>query len=143
MAELSDELDLEVATPTGKALSVAATSVQVPSVEGEIGVLPNHLPLLAALKPGVLRYRVEGQTYRAAIGAGYVEAGPGKVRILTDAFAKPEKVDEERVRQELEEAEKRLQQLEGPHHGASFEEARERIDWAHARLQARTEATAS
>ena len=59
-------------------------SVQAPSVEGEFGVLPNHLPLLAALKCGLLVWEVEGKRKVAAIGPGFVEGGPEKVLLLTD-----------------------------------------------------------
>ncbi|MBW2375487.1 MAG: ATP synthase F1 subunit epsilon, partial [Deltaproteobacteria bacterium] len=49
----SEHLQLDVVTPSGSVLSAQVDSVQAPSVEGEFGVLPNHLPLLAALKCGL------------------------------------------------------------------------------------------
>ena len=72
MAGDSSTVSLEVATPTGKALSVEADDVQVPSSAGEFGVLPGHLPILAVLKPGVMKYKADGQTYRAAISSGFM-----------------------------------------------------------------------
>ena len=52
----------------GMELSLEVESVQLPLVTGEIGVLPGHVPLLGAVKPGVLRYRSNGQNAVAAIG---------------------------------------------------------------------------
>ncbi|MBW2211458.1 MAG: F0F1 ATP synthase subunit epsilon [Deltaproteobacteria bacterium] len=82
----SEHLQLDVVTPSGSALSIRVDSVQAPSVVGEFGVLPNHLPLLAALKCGLLVWEVEGKRNIAAIGPGFVEGGPDKVLLLTDLF---------------------------------------------------------
>ena len=57
----SEHLQLDVVTPMGSVLSMQVDSVQAPSVEGEFGVLPNHLPLLAALKCGLLGWEVDGK----------------------------------------------------------------------------------
>ena len=75
----SEHLQLDVVTPSGSVLSAQVDSVQAPSVQGEFGVLPNHLPLLAALKCGLLVWEVEGKRSIAAIGPGFVEGGPDKV----------------------------------------------------------------
>lgn len=131
---MADLLNLEVATPTGMKLSTTVESVAAPSVEGEFGVLPGHLPLLAALRAGVMKYRVDGKDRCAAVGPGFVEAEPDKVLFLTDAFALPEQVDAASVREELEEAQARLGALEVAHVGTAYEEIQRDIDWAIARL---------
>ena len=95
---LSEHLQLDVVTPTGSVLSMQVDSVQAPSVEGEFGVLPNHLPLLAALKCGLLFWEVDGKRKVAAIGPGFVEGGPDKVLLLTDLFAAPEPIKPDAVR---------------------------------------------
>jgi F-type H+-transporting ATPase subunit epsilon len=82
-------LKLEVATPDGLALRTEAEMVTATSVEGEFGVLPGHLPLLAATRAGLLKYRVGGKEEVAAVGPGFVEALPDRVLLLTDAFVKP------------------------------------------------------
>jgi len=99
---VADTLNLEVATPLGLVLKTQADSVQAPSVKGEFGVLPGHLPLLAALKPGVLRYRVGAHVNVAAVSAGFVEAGFDRVLMLTDAFDAPKDIDEGAARGELD-----------------------------------------
>ena len=90
-------------TPKGKALAVTADEVTAPSVDGEFGVLPGHLPLLAALRTGLVSYRVGSETKKCAVGAGFVEAGPDKVSILTDEYAEREQIDPVLVRKELHE----------------------------------------
>ena len=92
MASIPSLLTLEVATPTGWALEpTQVSSVQAPSVFGEFGVLPGHLPLLVALKAGPLHYVVDGTTKHAAIGGtGYAQVdtqqdGSGKLRVLADS----------------------------------------------------------
>ena len=104
----SEHLQLDVVTPTGSVLSMQVDSVQAPSVEGEFGVLPNHLPLLAALKCGLLVWEVEGKRKVAAIGPGFVEGGPDKVLLLTDLYAAPENIKPDAVREELAKAEEAL-----------------------------------
>jgi F-type H+-transporting ATPase subunit epsilon len=131
---VAELLTLEIATPTGLALSTECESVAAPSVNGEFGVLPGHLPLLATLKAGVIHYSVEGKMQMAAVGPGFVEAAPDKVLLLTDAFARPEDVDVDGVREELTGANTRLDALEEAHVGVAYEQIQREIDWALARL---------
>jgi len=140
---MADVLTLEVATPLGLALNTQVDNVQAPSVNGEFGVLPGHLPLLAALKPGVLRYRIGGHAYVAAVSAGFVEAGSDKVLMLTDAFLAPKDIDEAHARGELERAEADLAGYGQEYEGREFEELQRRIDWARARLDAKAESARS
>ena len=126
-------LALTVATPNGMQLDLAVETVQLPGLAGEFGVLPGHVELLAALKPGVMRYRVGGQTLIAAIGPGYSEADATHVRVITEFFAKPEDVEVEEARAERESAESRLKNavLGEP----DQLEAQSEYDWANARLE--------
>jgi F-type H+-transporting ATPase subunit epsilon len=142
MAQDPELLTLEVATPLGLALRAQAESVAAPSVEGEFAVLAGHLPLLAALRPGVLKYRVGGKDHVAAVGAGFVEAGPDKVLLLCDVFATPAEIDTALVQAELENAEQELASYGERYEGARYEELQRRIDWCFARLQAKAESDA-
>jgi F-type H+-transporting ATPase subunit epsilon len=132
----SEHLQLDVVTPTGSVLSMRVDSVQAPSVEGEFGVLPNHLPLLAALKCGLLVWEVEGKRKVAAIGPGFVEGGPDKVLLLTDLYAAPEDIKPEAVREELGKAEEALKAFDELYEGPDYNELQRNVDWAHARLEA-------
>ena len=134
----SEHLQLDVVTPTGSVLSMKVDSVQAPSVEGEFGVLPNHLPLLAALKCGLLVWEVDGKRQVAAIGPGFVEGGPDKVLLLTDEFVAPDDIEPEKVRAELAKAEEALKKFDELYEGPDYNELQRDIDWAHARLDAYT-----
>ncbi|HJL18556.1 MAG TPA: ATP synthase F1 subunit epsilon [Sandaracinaceae bacterium LLY-WYZ-13_1] len=125
-------LSLEIATPVGLALQTECESIAAPSVEGEFGVFPGHLPLLAALRAGVVKYVVGGKNLLCAVGPGFVEAGPEKVLLLTDSFALPEDVDASAVRGELADAEERMEGHQ--EEGMSHDEIERDIEWAHARL---------
>jgi F-type H+-transporting ATPase subunit epsilon len=129
-------LKLEVATPDGLALKADVEIVTAPSVEGEFGVLPGHLPLLAATRAGLLKYRVNHQDQVAAIGPGFVEALPDRVLVLTDAFLKPASIDRAQAERALADAEKKLaeskESLDDPDH---LELVRA-VEWARARVDA-------
>ncbi len=71
----SDRQELEIVTPRGRALTVTADEVTAPSVDGEFGVLPGHLPLLAALRTGLVTYRVGSEMKKCAVGPGLRRSG--------------------------------------------------------------------
>lgn len=108
-----DKIALEIVTPKSKALVASVDEVTAPSVQGEFGVLPGHLPLLAALRTGLVTYREGSETKRCAVGAGFAEVGPDRVVILTDEYAVRDTVDPVVVRKELAEVQQQLQKLEG------------------------------
>jgi F-type H+-transporting ATPase subunit epsilon len=135
MADLPTSLQLEVATPLGMAVSISTDSVQVPGAAGEFGVLPGHLPLLAAVKPGIMTYRQDGKFLRAAIGAGYAEATADHVRVITEYFQKREDIDVEQAKQDLVHAEARLKAVTGTIDDVAFQEAEREVQWAQVRLE--------
>lgn len=127
-------LALEVSTPLGMQLNAQVEAVQVPSVAGEFGVLPGHVPLLAALRPGVLRYRKDGVSVIAAVGSGYAEVDGKHVRLIADFFARPEDVNTDEARKDLGLAEERLKSAAAMSGGPELQEAQRALDWARARL---------
>lgn len=132
-------LRLDVVTPSGTAVSKDVDTVEAPSVDGEFGVLPGHLPLLAALKAGVVRYRSEGKTFVLAVGAGFAEAGSDLMTILTDRCLDAKDVDLPKARAEFESATKKLEAFNGPQEGAEFEELTRTAQWFQAQLDAARE----
>ncbi len=134
MSDLPTSLTLEVATPLGMALHLETDSVQVPSVAGEFGVLPGHLPLLAALKPGILSYRKDNQMQRAAVGGGFVEATGTHVRLITEFFVRQGDVDLAAAQRDLQAASQRLRETKATIEDVEYREAQRDYDWAQARL---------
>src|SRR6516164_6335394 len=87
--------------------------VTAPSVQGEFGVLPGHLPLLAALRTGIVTYREGAETKRCAVGPGFAEAGADKLVILTNEYAERSQIDPVVVRKDLAQIQQQLAKLEG------------------------------
>jgi len=90
---------LEVVTPEGIAYSETVNMVIVPGSEGELGILPNHIPLVSKLKKGLLRAKKKdekdqfGDELKMEILGGFLEVRPDKVIVLTDIAGKTESVD--------------------------------------------------
>lgn len=104
---------LEIVTQKGIALAEDVEEVIAPAVGGSFGVLPGHLPLLAALGVGVLHYRKEGKLVDVAIANGFVEVMDDQAVILTDRFALHDDVDVLAVRERLKEVDEELEAWEG------------------------------
>jgi len=83
-------------------------------VQGQFGVLPGHLPLLAALRTGVVSYRQGQQTVVCAVGPGFVEVVDDHAIMLTDRFADKDSVDIVDVRMRLKEIESKLEKWDEP-----------------------------
>lgn len=87
-------LHLEIVTPEQKIYSDDVDSVVIPGVEGELGALPQHVPLMTQLLPGELRVIKGGEELRLAVGEGFVEISADKVAVLTDMAIKESEIDE-------------------------------------------------
>jgi F-type H+-transporting ATPase subunit epsilon len=109
---MADKIELEIVTPKGTALKVSVDEVTAPSVKGEFGVLPGHLPLLAALQTGLVTYRNGNESKKCAVGTGFAEAGPDKLTILTDRFIEREQIDPVLVRKSLGEVQQKMAQVD-------------------------------
>jgi len=82
---MADTIRLELVTPEKMILSEDVEEVIAPGVEGDLGVLPEHAPLLTALRVGELAYRTGKQLdYVAIVGGGFLEVNDNKVIILAD-----------------------------------------------------------
>ena len=87
-------LRLEIVTPERTAYSEDVEMVTLPGKEGEIGVYPNHVPLLTTLNPGELRVLKDGKETYLAIGEGFVEVTGKSVSVLTDMALELAGIDE-------------------------------------------------
>jgi len=86
-------LRLQIVTPETIAYSEDVEMVTLPGSEGELGVYPNHVPLLTMLRPGELRVLKDGRETALAVGEGFVEIKGDAVSVLTDMALEAERID--------------------------------------------------
>lgn len=107
----ADKIELEIVTPKGRALAATVDEVTAPSVQGEFGVLPGHLPVVASLRTGIVTYRQGAESKKVAVGTGFAEAGQNKLLILAEEYAERQNIDPVLVRKELAEVEAKLEKV--------------------------------
>jgi F-type H+-transporting ATPase subunit epsilon len=105
---MADKINLEVITPERLVLRAPVDEVVVPGFDGELGILPDHSPLISQLKTGVLSYRLGGDRKQMHVSGGFVEVLADRVSVLSDVAEKAEEIDLERAQRAREQAEKRL-----------------------------------
>jgi len=101
-------LTLEIVTPEAKVYSDTIDSVVIPTVEGEIGVLPGHIPLLTQVEHGELRVTKGAASQLLAVSGGFAQIDGDKVRVLAEHAITEEKIDEHAVEAALKRAEEQL-----------------------------------
>ncbi|PIR95156.1 ATP synthase F1 subunit epsilon [Candidatus Falkowbacteria bacterium CG10_big_fil_rev_8_21_14_0_10_37_6] len=112
-------IHFEIVTPERVVLKEEIQQVLVPTIEGEITILPKHMPLIGILKPGVLEIKTaEGGIETIAVSGGFVEVLSTKVVILADTAERAHEIDETRA----EEARKRAEE--------AMKEKGEHVDFA-------------
>ena len=121
-------LQLEIVTPERLAYSDEVDSVQLPGIEGELGVLPHHAPLISTLGVGELRIRKGGAEESFAIVGGFLQVLPTKVVVLAETADMASEIDLERAQEARREAEKALES--GYHEGADLSMARAALQQA-------------
>lgn len=107
---MANKILLEVVTPDKLLLSKEVDIVVATGVDGEFGVLAGHVPFLAALDVGELRFRDGNATDFAAVAGGFAEVTGTKVTILAEAAELAREIDVDRAKRARERAEQRLSQ---------------------------------
>ena len=109
MAESSFEL--KIITPDRVFFEGTIDMLEMNTTEGEIGILPGHIPMTVIIKPGVAKiYETNGETKEAAMHAGFVEILPDKVTVLAEIAEWPGEIDIARAEAARARAEARLQE---------------------------------
>ena len=103
-------LHLEIVTPEARAFSGSVRQVVIPGVEGELGILPDHMPLMTQLLPGELRVTTDDGELNFAIGEGFLEVRPDRVSVLADMAIKEEDIDEKTAEEAVARAERRIRE---------------------------------
>ena len=103
-------LTLEIVTPEAKVYSDTIDSVVIPTVDGEIGVLPGHIPLLTQVDNGELRVTKGTETLFLAVSGGFAQIDGDKVRVLAENAINEEKIDENAVELAMKRAEQEIRE---------------------------------
>ncbi|MDR3270454.1 MAG: F0F1 ATP synthase subunit epsilon [Peptococcaceae bacterium] len=106
---MAENYNLRIVSPDGNVLKDDVSFAVFPGEGlGELGVLPNHAHLIAALKPGVIRYTKDSTVKKMAISGGFVEIGNNAATVLAETAEPGDKIDVSRAQTALARAEKRL-----------------------------------
>src|SRR5262245_33301518 len=90
-------LHLQIITPQKEVLSAETAFVVLPGMMGELGILPDHIPLVTTLDSGVLRYSRDGREVAVAIHYGYAEVESNKVTVLAEMAELADDIDRARA----------------------------------------------
>ena len=111
---------LDIVTAERAVYSEDVDMVIAPGVQGELGILPHHAPLMTTLQPGELRIKKGGEEISLSITGGFLEVRPDRIVILADAAERVEEIDITRA----EEAKRRAQDTLAGKRGPEFDGAR-------------------
>ncbi|MBI4785867.1 MAG: F0F1 ATP synthase subunit epsilon [Chloroflexi bacterium] len=104
------KIQLDIVTAERQLVSEQVDYISAPGIDGVLGILPRHAPLLTALTPGELHYTKDGTVYDFAIGGGFMEVRPDHVTVLADSAEHVEEIDEQRAEQARERAQRLLKE---------------------------------
>lgn len=122
-------VDVEVLTPEGEVFSGEVRQVSTRTAVGEVGILANHTPLLAALKPAELRLHVsDSETRRYAQAHGWLQVFGNHAKLLVEEVLAPEDLDTAKLKEQLADAEQRLAEAAGGGAEARAQKDRERAE---------------
>jgi F-type H+-transporting ATPase subunit epsilon len=105
---MADKIQLEIVTPERRLLDEPVDMVTVPGLNGELGILPGHTPLISQLKTGVLTYVQDGKNSQLHVSGGFVEVRDDRVSVLAVIAERPEEIDVASARASRERLEKQL-----------------------------------
>lgn len=107
---MATTLKLEIVTPEAKVFSDDVEMVTLPGAEGELGIYPEHVPLMTQIVPGEIVVRKGIEEFFLAVGEGFVEITGERVAILADMAIQVENIDEARAEEARLRAEARLRE---------------------------------
>jgi F-type H+-transporting ATPase subunit epsilon len=143
---------LSITTPRGALVDAEVEEVTAPGVLGEMGILPGHIPLMSALKPGVLVYRSKEHARVVAVGQGFLQVAPvpavaghpagDRVLVLVNHAVPAGSVDRASAEKELGDADAELAQWKRELDG-EYQALLLRRGWAAARVEAASRGSAA
>jgi F-type H+-transporting ATPase subunit epsilon len=107
---MATTLKLEIVTPEGTTYSEDVEMVTLPGVTGQMGVYPQHTPLMTQMIPGEIIVRKDGRDVFIASGEGLIEVSADRVSVLTDLAIAADRIDEAKAEEARRRAEARLRE---------------------------------
>ena len=107
---MANTIKLEIVTPEAKVFSDDVDMVTLPAVEGEMGILPQHVRLMTRMVPGEMIVRKDGKDQYLAVGDGLIEITGDRVAIVTNMAIAAENIDEAKVEEARQRAAARLRE---------------------------------
>lgn len=132
-ATMVSKLQFKIVTPERIVFEDAVDAVIMPAVDGEITILPHHIPLVSLLKAGVLWIKKGNEEIPLALGGGVVEVDGRKIVILADSAERADELEEEKIEKAKEAAKKLME--EKRHDAEGFVEAQAGLEREIARLK--------
>lgn len=105
---MANTLRVEIVTPDAQAYSDQVEMVTLPGSEGEMGIYPQHVPLMTQIVPGEVIVRKDGRDYFLAVGEGFAEITGERVAIMADMAIRAENIDEAKAEEARRRAEARM-----------------------------------
>lgn len=118
---MADNLTLRVITPESILVDTVASAVQFPALDGLMGVLPRHAPMVAALDAGSLTWVEGGAEQEMFVAGGFVEVRDNTIRLVTEASEPASDIDVERAQRAAERARERLRSKGARDSGQPFD----------------------
>jgi len=125
---------LDIVTAERAVYSEDVDMVIAPGVEGQLGILPHHTPLMTTLQPGELLVRKSGEEVSLAISGGFLEVRPDRVLVLADTAERAEEIDIARAEEAKRRAQERLAERQVPEVDSARAEAALRRSLARLRV---------
>lgn len=130
---MSQKLTLNIVTPKKQIVSEEVDQVNVPGIEGDLGILYDHAPILTTLRSGQLSYEKDGETIALVVSGGYLEVTDNRVTVLAETGEFLQEIDRHRAEIAQAVAEKQLSQTDLSEE--EFIEAQKKLFRAVARLE--------
>jgi F-type H+-transporting ATPase subunit epsilon len=101
---------LDIVTAERVVFSDEVETILAPGIDGELGILPSHAPLMTMLVPGELLVKRSGEEFSLAISGGFLEIRPDRVIVLADTAERAEEIDAARAEEAKHRAQEQLNQ---------------------------------
>jgi F-type H+-transporting ATPase subunit epsilon len=133
---MAESFQLEIVTPEKLVAKEAVEEAQIPGLDGYLGILPGHAPLITELGVGIITYRAGGTTRTLSVAWGFAEVLQDKVTILAETVERPDEIDVARAQQAKERAEQLLKSNDPE---LDYDRAQDDLRRAETRLKVATE----